>query len=49
MPQSKIGKNVTIHRAIIGWNTVIEDNARIGNPDESTEITLVGDNQTITE
>jgi glucose-1-phosphate adenylyltransferase len=48
MPQSKIGKNVTIHRAIIGWNTVIEDNAQVGNPDESSDITLIGDNMVIT-
>lgn len=47
MPQTKIGKNVTIHRAIIGWNTVIEDNATIGSADESSEITLIGDNEII--
>jgi glucose-1-phosphate adenylyltransferase len=47
MPQTKIGKNVTIHRAIIGWNTVIKDNVTIGSPDESAEITLIGDNKII--
>ena len=45
MPNVKIGKNVTIEKAIIGSDTVIEDGAVIGA--HKTGITLIGENQTI--
>lgn len=47
MPYAKIGNNVTIHKAIIGSGTVIQDGAYVGSPDESAEITLIGENMVI--
>ncbi|MFD0681310.1 MULTISPECIES: glucose-1-phosphate adenylyltransferase [unclassified Paenibacillus] len=47
MPHVQIGRNVTIYRAIISPGTIIDDGVQIGNPDESSEITLVGENQII--
>jgi glucose-1-phosphate adenylyltransferase len=44
MPNVKIGNNVTIHKAIIGENTVVEDGAQIGG---SGEILLIGGNERI--
>ncbi|KRE46730.1 glucose-1-phosphate adenylyltransferase [Paenibacillus sp. Soil522] len=46
MPNCRIGKDVVIHRAIIGSGVVIEDGARIGSPYD-TEITLIGDKMVI--
>ncbi|WP_263622074.1 glucose-1-phosphate adenylyltransferase [Halobacillus litoralis] len=43
MPEVKIGKNVTINRAIISKGTVIEDGAVIGDPTPGSEITLVAE------
>ncbi|MFC6332418.1 glucose-1-phosphate adenylyltransferase [Paenibacillus septentrionalis] len=40
MPQVKIGKHVTIHRAIIGDGAIIDDYAVIGSPD-SEDITVI--------
>lgn len=40
MPKVKVGKNVQIHRAIIGDGAIIEDDAVIGTPD-SDEITVI--------
>ncbi len=45
MPNAVIGNHVTIYRAIIGENTVIEDGAIIGDPNGS--ITLIGANETV--
>ncbi|MGG2200443.1 MULTISPECIES: glucose-1-phosphate adenylyltransferase [Paenibacillus] len=49
MPNVKIGSNVSIHKAIIGEGTVIEDGAVVGSPegqgDES--IVLIGSNEYI--
>lgn len=47
MPYAQIGDNVTIHKAIIGSGTVIQDGASVGSPDESAEITLIGENMVI--
>ncbi|MNI36444.1 Glucose-1-phosphate adenylyltransferase [compost metagenome] len=44
MPNAKIGNNVTITKAIIGENTVIEDGATVGG---DGEIILIGGNQVI--
>jgi glucose-1-phosphate adenylyltransferase len=44
MPNVKIGNNVTIHKAIIGENTIVEDGAQIGG---SGEILLIGGNERI--
>ncbi|MBA2174958.1 glucose-1-phosphate adenylyltransferase [Halobacillus locisalis] len=43
MPDVKIGKNVTINRAIIAKGTVVEDGAVIGDPTPGSEITLVAE------
>ncbi|UQZ86257.1 Glucose-1-phosphate adenylyltransferase [Paenibacillus konkukensis] len=48
MPHTRIGENVTIHRSIIGSGTVIEDGAHVGDPDDSTPITLIGENMIVT-
>ena len=47
MPNAQIGNNVTIHKAIIGSGTVIQDGAYVGSSDESAEITLIGENMVI--
>jgi len=48
MPNVKIGKNVTIYRAIIGEGTIIEDGCTVGDPSApEAPITLIGDNVTI--
>ncbi|MGE8206492.1 glucose-1-phosphate adenylyltransferase [Heyndrickxia sp. NPDC080065] len=47
MPNVKIGKNVTIRRSIIASNTVIEDDSEIGSSDQSSKITVIGENQKI--
>jgi glucose-1-phosphate adenylyltransferase len=46
MPNAKIGKNVTIHRAIVGEGCVIEDGQTLGSPD-SEDILLVGSYETM--
>lgn len=48
MPNVKIGNNVHIERAIIADDCVIEDGVKIGDPNPSSKITLIGDHQTIT-
>ncbi|MBM7553474.1 glucose-1-phosphate adenylyltransferase [Thalassobacillus pellis] len=47
MPNVKIGKNATIHRAIISEGTVIEDGAVIGDPSPESEITLIAREGTV--
>lgn len=44
MPNAKIGNNVTINKAIIGENTVVEDGAVV---DGHGEITLIGGNERV--
>ncbi|WP_139491878.1 glucose-1-phosphate adenylyltransferase [Brevibacillus dissolubilis] len=46
MPNVKIGRNVTIHKAIIGAGTIITDDAVIGSPD-SPDVILIGENDYI--
>lgn len=46
MPNVKIGKDVVIHRAIIGNDTVIEDGCYIVG--KGDEITLIGENSIVT-
>ncbi|GAA4861136.1 glucose-1-phosphate adenylyltransferase [Paenibacillus vulneris] len=48
MPNVRIGSNVKIYKAIIGENTTIEDGCVIGEPDEQSNIILIGSNETIT-
>ncbi|WP_453996652.1 glucose-1-phosphate adenylyltransferase [Bacillus nitroreducens] len=43
MPNAKIGKNVTIHKAIIANDLSIPDGAHIGSDAPDAAITLVGD------
>ncbi|CAN7696607.1 glucose-1-phosphate adenylyltransferase [Paenibacillus sp. LjRoot56] len=45
MPNAKIGNNVTIIKAIIGENTVVEDGAVV---DGNGEIVLIGGNERVT-
>lgn len=47
MPDVKIGKNVTINRAIIAAGSVIEDGAVIGDPSPDSDITLVADEDSV--
>ncbi|MEK8127329.1 glucose-1-phosphate adenylyltransferase [Paenibacillus filicis] len=49
MPNVRIGNHVTIHKAIIGDGTVIEDGSVIGSPDGDgdQEIILIGSNEHI--
>ncbi|MED4229574.1 glucose-1-phosphate adenylyltransferase [Neobacillus cucumis] len=47
LPNTVIGKNAVINRAIVGSGTVIEANVNVGNEQQFSEITLIGDNQTI--
>jgi glucose-1-phosphate adenylyltransferase len=44
MPNAKIGSHVTIHKAIIGENTIVEDGAII---DGQGEIVLIGGNERV--
>ena len=48
MPNVRIGNNVKIYKAIVGEGTVIEDGCVIGEPDENSNIVLIGGNETIT-
>ncbi|WP_028784707.1 glucose-1-phosphate adenylyltransferase [Thalassobacillus devorans] len=47
MPEVKIGKDVTINRAIIAAGSVIEDGAVIGDPSPDSDITLVADEDSV--
>lgn len=47
MPEVKIGRNVTINRAIIAAGSVIEDGAVIGDPSPDSDITLVADEDSV--
>jgi glucose-1-phosphate adenylyltransferase len=46
MPNVKIGRNVTIHKAIIAEGAIIEDGATIGYQDYN-EITVIAENQIV--
>ncbi|GIN86662.1 glucose-1-phosphate adenylyltransferase [Heyndrickxia sporothermodurans] len=48
MPNVRIGNNVTIERAIIACDTVIEDGSKIGTSDLSKDITLFTNQNLIT-
>ncbi|WP_163855926.1 glucose-1-phosphate adenylyltransferase [Paenibacillus elgii] len=49
MPNVTIGSNVSIHKAIIGEGTVVEDGCVIGQPDGDSggDIVLIGSNERI--
>ncbi|SDJ58149.1 glucose-1-phosphate adenylyltransferase [Salimicrobium halophilum] len=47
MPEVKVGRNVTINRAIIAAGSVIEDGAVIGDPSPESDITLVADEDSV--
>ncbi|MCM3728946.1 glucose-1-phosphate adenylyltransferase [Neobacillus cucumis] len=47
LPNTIIGENVVINRAVVGTGTVIEANVKVGEAQPFSEITLIGDNQTI--
>jgi glucose-1-phosphate adenylyltransferase len=47
LPGTVIGENAVIYRAVIGSGTVISSNVKIGDAQPFSEITLVGNNQTI--
>jgi len=47
LPNAIIGENAVINRAIVGMGTVIEANVKVGENQPFSEITLIGDNQTI--
>lgn len=48
MPNVRIGENVHIERSIIASNCVIEDGVLIGDSDPASEITLIGEDRTVT-
>ncbi|MEH7180498.1 sugar phosphate nucleotidyltransferase [Neobacillus vireti] len=47
LPNTIIGENAVINRAVIGRGCVIEANAKIGDSAPFSDITLIGDHQTI--
>lgn len=47
LPNTIIGENAVINRAVIGSESIIEANVIVGDPNPFSEITLIGDNQTI--
>ena len=47
LPNAVIGENAVINRAVVGSGTVIEANVQVGENNPFSEITLIGDNQTI--
>jgi glucose-1-phosphate adenylyltransferase len=47
LPNTIIGANSMIHRAVVGCQTIIESNVKVGSPLPFSDITLIGDNQTI--
>lgn len=47
MPNVRIGNNVKIYKAIIGENTVVEDGSVIGDPEDQSNIVLIGGNENI--
>ncbi|NRD79623.1 glucose-1-phosphate adenylyltransferase [Bacillus sp. BRMEA1] len=46
-PNAHIGENAIINRAVIGSGTVIAANVQVGDENPSSDITLIGDHQTI--
>lgn len=49
LPNTIIGENAVINRAVIGNGIIIEANAKVGDSAPFSDITLIGDNQTIQE
>ena len=49
LPNTIIGENAVINRAVIGNGSVIKANAKVGDSTPFSDITLIGDNQTILE
>lgn len=47
LPNTIIGGNAEIYRSVVGSGSVIEANTRVGDETPFSEITLIGDNQTI--
>jgi glucose-1-phosphate adenylyltransferase len=47
LPNTIIGENAEINRAVVGSGSVIAENAKVGEETPFSEITLIGDNQTI--
>jgi glucose-1-phosphate adenylyltransferase len=47
LPNTIIGENAEIYRTVVGSGSVISANAKIGVSTPFSEITLIGDNQTI--
>jgi glucose-1-phosphate adenylyltransferase len=47
LPNTIIEENAVINRAVVGSGTVIEANVKLGEEQPFSEITLIGDNQTI--
>ncbi|QIZ06351.1 glucose-1-phosphate adenylyltransferase [Priestia megaterium] len=47
LPNTIIGENAVINQAVVGSGTVIEANVKVGEEQPFSEITLIGDNQTI--
>lgn len=46
-PNTIIGEGSVVNRAVVGSGTVISSNVQVGEPSPYSEITLIGDNQTI--
>ncbi|MDM5326547.1 glucose-1-phosphate adenylyltransferase [Neobacillus sp. CF12] len=47
LPNTIIGENAEINRAVVGSGSFIAENAKVGEETPFSEITLIGDNQTI--
>ncbi len=47
MPNTKIGENVVVNRAVIGSGTIIESGTQVGDVNPFSEITLIGNSETI--
>ncbi|NHM30881.1 glucose-1-phosphate adenylyltransferase [Neobacillus terrae] len=47
LPNTIIGENAKINRAVIGSGSIIKANSRVGEDSPYSEITLIGDNQTV--
>jgi glucose-1-phosphate adenylyltransferase len=47
LPNTIIGENAEIYRTVVGSGSLISANAKVGIPTPFSEITLIGDNQTI--
>ncbi|NWQ43828.1 glucose-1-phosphate adenylyltransferase [Bacillus sp. EB106-08-02-XG196] len=47
LPNTIIGENAEIYRSVVGSGSVISANVKVGSSTPFSEITLIGDNQTI--